>query len=73
MLRFFLRLIFFLFLNLLLGSSYFLGMMLFETMWWATLLLSLFPKLERVLDKISEVAVAIRLYSYYFFFLVFSF
>ncbi len=71
--RFFLRLIFFRFRSLLLGSSYFLGMMLLETIWWATLLLSLFPKLERVLDKISEVAVAIFLYSSYFFFLVFCF
>lgn len=73
MLRFFLRFIFFLFLSLLLGSSYFLGMILLETIWCATLLLSLLPKFERVFDKIYDVAVAILLYSSSFFFLVFYF
>ena len=53
--------------------SYFLAMMLLLTIWWATLLLNLLPKLLIVFDSNCEVALANFLYYYSLFFLVFSF
>ena len=51
--KFFLRFTFLLFFSFFLGSrSYFLGMMLLLTIWCATLLLNLLPKLLSVFDKI---------------------